>query len=192
MQTSDAGEHLKVQRLSIVDSERELFAYELLFRLPVSEQGVAMNSVLAADLIFNEEKLLRMLGNYVGFIEVDVPMLMSKSVEDLSRGRYVLELPHSMVLGKELQSRVKDLKSEGLTFALKNFHPDKDHDHSPLKSVDMVKFNHGEIGQMATMKASVALRRQNVKLIAAGVSTEADFEFCKGIGVDFFQGQLFA
>ncbi len=111
-----------IGRQPILDRERKLYAYELLFRhnhqngAEVSDDLAATATVLSH--VINELGLEASLGPYIGFVNFDARMLMSEAIEMLPHRKFVLEVLETVEITEEIVERCHKLKELGFTLAM--------------------------------------------------------------------------
>jgi EAL and modified HD-GYP domain-containing signal transduction protein len=94
--------------------------------------------------------------------------------------------PDNDVLGALLQ-----LKSSGYAIALNNL-VYGDEMRPIVERADIVKVNIRKLDRTAVSDQMKALKPFNTKLLAAEVETHEDYQFCKSLGFDYFEGYFFA
>jgi len=185
-----------IGRQPILNRDEQICAYELLFRSPESlqEANVGDASQATASVILSTLSgfgIKRILGNHPGFINLELEMLMSDSLELLPKEMVVLELLESLQVTPALIERCRELKEAGYTLAL------DDHEFSPLyeelyRIVDIVK-----VDLFVTPVDSLGPIIEKYiyypfKLLAEKVESKEEFLKCLDMGFDYFQGYYFA
>lgn len=194
--SSNADEKYLIGRQPILDRNSQICAFELLFRSASSLNHASVNdaSQATASVILNTLSgfgIKQILGDNLGFINLELEMLMSDSVELLPKELMVLELLETVAVTPELVSRCRWLKEAGFTIAL------DDHIYDPVYEelysiVDIVK-----IDLMATPVDTLEpvlehYRKYRFKLLAEKVESKEEFNRCLELGFDYFQGYYFA
>ncbi|HFE37731.1 MAG TPA: HDOD domain-containing protein [Gammaproteobacteria bacterium] len=183
-----------VGRQSIYDRELNIFAYELLYRpsegdnfAPSQFDGnkatseVMLNSFLEVGLenIVGEKRaFINMTEHFVdGSIEIPLP-----------KDSIVVEVLEDVKPTLKVIQGLKDLKSHGYVIALDDFVFDES--LMPLVPfADIIKVDLMQITQEALKGHVHAVKKSSaVKLLAEKVETQTEFEFCKELGFDYFQG----
>lgn len=183
-----------VGRQPILDKKLDIFAYELLFR---SGDGVRGNiddgdrataSVLLHTL--TEFGLDRVVQGKRAFVNITRNLLVGEEINCLPPNRIVLEILEDVEPDAEVLEAVKRLKRHGFTIALDDYV--YRHELEPLVSLaDIVKIDLPNIPRDELASHLRGLRRHPVKILAEKVETQEDFEICKELGCDFFQGYFF-
>lgn len=185
-----------IGRQPILNRDEQVCAYELLFRSAQSLTSAAVNdaSQATASVILNTLSgfgVNQILGKHKGFINVELDILMSDSLELLPKEMVVLELLETLDVTPQLIERCRELKEAGFVLAL------DDHEFSPVfeelyQLVEIVK-----VDLMATPVDSLgpAIERYRdypFKLLAEKVESKQEFLKCLDLGFDYFQGYYFA
>jgi len=99
----------------------------------------------------------------------------------------VIEILEDIVVDDELLSALKSFSSQGFRLALDDY--TFTDDKKPLFDiVDIVKIDIMDCDRDTLVSDVRDLQKCNVKLLAEKVETKEDFELCKSLGFDFFQG----
>jgi EAL and modified HD-GYP domain-containing signal transduction protein len=185
-----------IGRQPILNRDEQICAYELLFRSAQSLDAASVNdaSQATASVILNTLAgfgIQQILGKHLGFINLELDILMSDSLELLPREMVVLELLETLEVTPMLIERCRELKEAGFTLAL------DDHDYDPVyeelyQIVEIVK-----VDLMATpvdtLGATIeCYRNYPFKLLAEKVESKEEFLKCLDLGFDYFQGYYFA
>ncbi len=185
-----------IGRQPILNRDEQVCAYELLFRSAQSltEANVSDASQATASVILNTLAgfgVKQILGKHLGFINLELDILMSDSLELLPKEMVVLELLETLEVTPALIERCRELKEAGFVLAL------DDHDYDPVyeelyQLVDIVK-----VDLMATPvdtlgSAIECYRNYQFKLLAEKVESKQEFLKCLDLGFDYFQGYYFA
>ena len=185
-----------IGRQPILNRDEQICAYELLFRSAqsLSEANVNDASQATASVILNTLAgfgVKQILGKHLGFINLELDILMSDSLELLPKEMIVLELLETLEVTPTLIERCRELKEAGFVLAL------DDHDYDPIyeelyQIIDIVK-----VDLMATPVDTIGAaiecyRNYQFKLLAEKVETKEEFLKCLDLGFDYFQGYYFA
>jgi EAL and modified HD-GYP domain-containing signal transduction protein len=185
-----------IGRQPILNRDEQICAYELLFRSAQSLDAASVNdaSQATASVILNTLAgfgIQQILGKHLGFINLELDILMSDSLELLPKEMVVLELLETLEVTPMLIERCHELKEAGFTLAL------DDHDYDPVyeelyQIVEIVK-----VDLMATpvdtLGATIeCYRNYSFKLLAEKVESKEEFLKCLDLGFDYFQGYYFA
>lgn len=185
-----------IGRQPILNRDEQICAYELLFRSADSLGAANVNDASQATASVNLNTLAgfgvkQILGNHLGFINLELDILMSDSLELLPKDMVVLELLESLAVTPVLIQRCRELKEAGFVLAL------DDHEFSPIyeelyQIVDIVKIDLF-VTPVDTLEPTIEqYRSYPFKLLAEKVETKQEFLKCLDLGFDYFQGYYFA
>lgn len=191
----EQGKYL-IGRQPILNRDQQICAYELLFRSAqnLTEASVNDASQATASVILNTLSgfgIQQILGGHLGFINLELDMLMSDSLELLPKEMVVLELLESLEVTPLLLERCRELKEAGFTLAL------DDHEFSSIyeelyQIVDIVKVDLF-LTPVDTLGPTIEqYRPYPFKLLAEKVESKEEFLNCLDMGFDYFQGYYFA
>jgi EAL and modified HD-GYP domain-containing signal transduction protein len=187
-----------IARQPIVDTKQDIVAYELLFR----HDAAATTAEVTDDLMAGTRVLVNtlsnmgtqwLLGDKQAFINIAVPMLESEYLELLPPKQVVLEILETVEATPELIARCKQLRGLGFKLALDDF--EHSSTNSPLLDVaDYVKIDIQALdtAKVKEMAKLVKSRSKSIKLVAEKVEKQSEFNACKEMGFDYFQGFYFA
>jgi EAL and modified HD-GYP domain-containing signal transduction protein len=190
-----SNSHL-IGRQPILNRNEEVVAYELLFRSAGSnnEANVTDASHASASVIINTLSgfgLDHILGPHLGFINLELDLLMSDSISILPKERVVLELLETLQVTPELIERCRFLKEEGFILAL------DDHEYDPVYTelyeiVDIIKVDLFVSPLDKLSEMIERFRKYPIKLLAEKVETRDEYLRCRDMGFEYFQGYYFA
>lgn len=195
--TSQASpENVFLGRQPILGRDRELIAYELLFRTSFNNAAMVVDDFAATahviDSAFLSVGIQQAIGKKTAFINVNADILKSDIINILPREQVVLEILEHVDLSDELIEHCQKMKQNGYRLALDDVTNLRPEHMSILSTVDYVKFDIREVqleGMPALIKKAHA---HGVKVIAEKVETEEEFQACHDAGADYFQGYFFA
>lgn len=195
-QSDQTDQKYLIGRQPILNRDEQICAYELLFRSAQSltEAHVSDASQATASVILNTLAgfgIKHILGNHLGFINLELDMLMSDSLELLPKEMVVLELLESLEVTPVLIERCRELKQAGFVLAL------DDHEFSPVyeelyQLVDIVKVDLFVTPVDSLGPTIDQYRDYPFKLLAEKVETKEEFLKCLDLGFNYFQGYYFA
>lgn len=194
---TSSGSEIFLGRQPILDHKRKIVAYELLFRSEKSLTTADFTDDLAATaaVIVNtlsQFGLENVLGKHDGFMNVSASLLMSETVEILPPDRIVLEILEDVPITAAVITRCEALKDMGFRLALDDFSYKTEYDPI-LPLIDYIKVDLSITPMNKMLPALSQIRRlSNAILLAEKVETESDFEACKEMGFNLFQGFFFA
>ncbi|WP_022850268.1 EAL and HDOD domain-containing protein [Limisalsivibrio acetivorans] len=188
-----------IGRQPILDREEKITAYEILFRsgnaggANVQDNLAATSSVLVNTLQnFGVENLLQ---EKTGFINIDETVLDSGVLDILPPEKFILELLETTKVDFEVLQKVHEYKEKGFSFALDDFIFEDEYLNNFKELydvVDVIKVDFMDSDRKKLIDNMEMLKGFKVKLLAEKVETREEFELCKELGFDLFQGYYFA
>ncbi len=197
-QTPGASTHaLSVARQPILDRRLRVIGYELLFRTPFAETAVIVDDQAATSRVivesFTEIGLADLVGEHPAYINVSRDFLLSVRPLPLPPKRVVLELLEDQTVDAELLDVLEELVENGFTIALDDFEwtPDCEAllEFARIVKVDVLAQPADELPELVRRLRE---GRPGLKLLAEKVETREDFERCRELGFQSFQGYFFA
>ena len=182
-------------RQPILDRKQSLFGYELLFRgAPAGPASIDTDIAATASVIAHAAQLglERVIGDAIGFINVDAEVILSDIFGFMPRDKVVLEIMDSLPLTAPVLARITDLMSHGFRFALGDVVRDGPDVARLLGFIEYIKLDLRDIAPAALPQLAAKFKQDKKKLIAEKVETRPDFEACLAQGFDYFQGFYFA
>ncbi|NMC73598.1 MAG: EAL domain-containing protein [Geobacteraceae bacterium] len=182
-------------RQPILDRQKKIFGYELLFRAAdtlhahITDLAFAERSVISN--VLSTFGVSSVLGKHKGFINVTGDLLMNDMLEILPSDRIVIELLETITATEPVLRRCRELKDRGFLLALDDnlYHPD----YEPLYDVvDIVKIDILQASPETVLEMVKILRTRNVVLLAEKVETTQQYLDCLSLGFQLFQGYFFA
>jgi c-di-GMP-related signal transduction protein len=190
------GNQFFLGRQPIVGRNRELVAYELLFRESNANAAKIFDDVTASATViqnmFSDLGLQAALGDKQGFINLPEALLMSDIIEMLPRERVVLEILETVQLTPSVLTRCQELHAAGYMLALDDVVGLTEAQKAILPLVKLVKLDVLALRQEEIVDLVRDLRPYGVTLLAEKVETLEQYHFCREIGCDLFQGYFFA
>ncbi len=185
-----------IGRQPILNRNEQICAYELLFRSAqsLSSANVSDASQATASVILNTISgfgIQQILGNHPGFINLELDILMSDTIELLPKDMVVLELLETLEVTPQLIERCRELKEAGFVLAL------DDHEYAPryeelYNIVEIVKVDLMATPVDTLHPSILKFRNYPLKLLAEKVESKDEFLKCLELGFDYFQGYYFA
>lgn len=183
-------------RQPILDRNKELYAYELLFRdglenaFPDIDGNEATSRMVeGSQFTFGLEDFL---GDKPGFINFTLDTLLKKYPSMLPKEQVVIEILETVQPGKRLLAECQHLKEKGYVLAL------DDYIHQPVwrhfyPFIDIIKidFRDTSTDTINDIKSAIAEFPQ-IKLLAEKVETNEEFQLALDMGFTYFQGYFFS
>jgi len=183
-------QQIYIGRQAIFDRNYQVTSYELLFRSSegkVDAEGDYMTSKVLVGALM-DIGLDKISGHKMVHINASESFLESGVIESLPADQVGIEILEHVPVTDAMINICRDLKEKGYHMMLDDvvYAPHLD----PLiEIVDVVKV---DLPYVKDLTAQVrALRRFKVKLLAEKVETYEDYERCKDLGFDYFQGYFF-
>lgn len=189
-------EEIYLARQPIVDKQKSLIGFELLFRSPRKvfldpQNGMQATSTVIANA-FADLGIDEVLGPYLGFINVTGPFLFSELVEVLPKERVVLEMLEDIVFNDDVIDRCRLLSNQGYRLALDDFVGSTPMFDELLPIVSIVKIDLSLLERPAITALIQRIRQYPAKLVAERVETQEQFDWASQQGFDYYQGYYFA
>ncbi|HEY1856763.1 EAL and HDOD domain-containing protein [Acidocella sp.] len=183
-------------RQPIVGRDRELTAYELLFRSSTANAATVLDDVAASATViqrtFLDLGMPAALGDKQGFINLPASLLMSELIEVLPRERVVLEILETVPLTPDVLARCQELQEAGYTLALDDLVELTPETLAALPLVKLAKLDMVTLSREQVVDLVRDLRPYGLTLLAEKVETLEQYDFCRDLGFDLFQGYFFA
>lgn len=184
-----------VARQAILDRDKNVYGYELLFRdgkqncFPNVAPDEATSKILASNhLTLGLDEITNGRIAFINFYEDTLLYRFPTSLDPMS---VVIEIVETAPISKALLAACKHIKQLGYKLAL------DDHDFDPkwdvfLPYIDIIKIDIRESDFETIKKHIPKFLDAKVKIIAEKVETYDEFEVFKDLGCHFFQGYFYA
>jgi c-di-GMP phosphodiesterase len=191
---SDTHEGVIVARQPIFDAGWDVVAYELLYR-PLSDEAApvgpeAMTAGVMAGA-FGELGLDLLVGDRSAHINVTREFLLDMRPLPLDPRRTVLELIEDQKVDTALIDVLAEAVDAGFTLALDDFK------HAPKMDplLDLASIVKLDVRALSPKQLEAEVRKlapRNLTLVAEKVETAEEYELCRELGFDHYQGYFFA
>ena len=191
---SDTHEGVIVARQPIFDAGWDVVAYELLYR-PLSDEAApvgpeAMTAGVMAGA-FGELGLDLLVGDRSAHINVTREFLLDMRPLPLDPRRTVLELIEDQKVDTALIDVLAEAVDAGFTLALDDFK------HAPKMDplLDLASIVKLDVRALSPKQLEAEVRKlqpRNLTLIAEKVESAEEYELCRELGFDHYQGYFFA
>ena len=183
-------------RQPILDKEKKLFAYELLFRdsidniFPDIDADEATTKMIEASN-FNLG-ISEFTGNKPAFINFTLETLAQGYPETLTTEEVVVEILETVKPGKKLLAICKDLHEKGYTIALDDYiHQSVWQHFYPFISIIKIDWQDTSIATIKDVKVAIQ-DFPHIKLLAEKVETYEEYNQALELDFELFQGFFFA
>lgn len=183
-------------RQPILDRNKELYAYELLFRdglenvFPdIDGDEATSRMVEGSQFTFGLDDFL---GDKPGFINFTLDTLQKKYPSMLPKEQIVVEILETIQPGKKLLAECQQLKEKGYMLALDDYiHQGVWRHFYPF--IDIIKIDFRSTSTDTINEIKLALTDfPHIKLLAEKVETNEEFQLALDMGFSYFQGYFFS
>lgn len=182
-------------RQPILCGAQTLVAYELLFRRASNGPANVVDDLSATASVIahaSELGIDNVIGNALGFFNVDAAVLMCDFVNFLPSDKVVLEILETVQVTPELVARVSELHAQGFTFALDDVVTQSEELQPLLPLIKIIKIDITGMTKPEMAALARYFKQQKKMLLAEKVETIEQFQDCIELGFDYFQGYYFA
>lgn len=189
-------QEILLARQPILDRDRAVVAYELLFRNAdwapeLRPQGSAGDIATSQVLLnaFEELDIAAVTGSQPAYVNFTRQLILNPPPFD--HERIVIEVLEDVEVDALLIAKLGALRAQGFTIALDDFIYRADLE--PLVALaDVVKIDIRAHDDAGLVEQVGFVRRKGLRLLAEKVETHDEFERCMALGFDYFQGYFFA
>ena len=184
-----------VARQPIFNTQKKIYAYELLFRTGVTngfpdvEGNIATTSLLSSS--FFTVGIEKIAAGKLAFINFTEDLLLKGTPELFPQEKLMIEVLEDVDPSSDIIQKCREFKEKGFELALDDFVYSKKFDELlGLSNIIKVDFRLTPLDVIETMVAS--LKGHDCKLLAEKVETYEEFEKAISLGFEYFQGYFFA
>lgn len=183
-------------RQPILDLNKNLYAYELLFRDSIDNVfpdvcGDEATSKMIEASQFNMG-ISEFTANKPAFINFTAETLAQGYPEMLTNEEVVVEILETVKPGKKLLAMCKDLFEKGYTLALDDYEHQSVWAHFyPYIKIIKIDIQHSGLDEISTVKQAIR-NFPDIKILAEKVETYEEYEKAKELGCELFQGFFFS
>lgn len=182
-------------RQPILNRNQDLIGYELLFRNAASGPANIIDDLSATAAVIAHTSHLgieKVIGETIGFVNVDAAVLMSDIFQVLPREKVVLEIVETMKVTPGILLRIRELVNAGFRFALDDVVADSEDVQQLMPMMDIIKVDLCDMSLPSLLALTPKFKLSGKRLLAEKVETHAQFQTCLDLGFDYFQGYYFA
>lgn len=183
-------------RQPILDENKNLYAYELLFRDSIDNVFPEIDGDEATSKMIEASKfnigICEFTGNKPAFINFTLETLSQGYPEMLTNEEVIIEILETVKPGKKLLGLCKDLHSKGYTIAL------DDYEHQSVWAhfypfIKIIKIDIQQTGLEEIKQVIAAIKdHPHIDLLAEKVETYQEYDQALKLGFKYFQGYFFA
>jgi EAL and modified HD-GYP domain-containing signal transduction protein len=183
-------------RQPILDKNKQLFGYELLFRDSIDNvfpdiDGDEATSKMVEASQFNMG-ISEFTGSKPAFINFTLETLKKNYPEMLTTEEIVVEILETVKPGKKLLAICKDLHKKGYILALDDYKHQSVWMHFyPYISIIKIDIRESDLDEIKEVIHSIA-NFPHIKLLAEKVETYEEYNLTLSLGFEYFQGYFFA
>ncbi len=181
-------------RQRIVDAEREIFGYELLYRgadraVVSADPDAATRCVM--ERVFLQWGMEHVVGDRFGLMNASASLVVNGLHEAMPPEGIIIEMPEPSPFDDATVDALRRARMNGYHFALDNVSRLGDLEHSellPLASlvkIELTTAHHAEIERLIAVARD---RSPGVLVVAEKVESHDEFNRCVDHGFDLFQG----
>jgi len=183
-------------RQPILDKEKNLFAYELLFRDSIDNVFPEIDGDEATTKMIEASKFNLGIGEFTAnkpaFINFTLETLSLGYAKMLSTDEVVVEILETVKPGKKLLAICKDLYDQGYTLALDDYVHKKVWTHFyPFIKIIKIDWKISSLDDIKEVKQAIS-NYPKIKLLAEKVETYEEYNQAVELGFELFQGFFFA
>lgn len=180
-----------IGRQPIFDRSLQVFGYELLYRSADMNKAVFSDANHATSVVmsntFLEIGLERLVGDRLAFLNLTRAFLLGEYPIPHRHDRLVLEVLEDITIDDELVEAVQRLAKNGFKLALDDVVNPQDVERL-LGIAHMVKVDLMQTDRSVLAEHVEVYKKHGIKMLAEKIETKEEFEWCKELGFDYFQG----
>ncbi len=183
-------------RQPILDKEKKLYGYELLFRDSITNVFPDVDADEATTKMIEASNfnlgISEFTGNKPAFINFTLETLIQGYPETLTTDEVVVEILETVKPGKRLLAICKDLHEKGYTIALDDYiHQTVWHHFYPFINIIKIDWRDTSVDIINEVKLAIE-KFPHIKLLAEKVETYEEYNQALELGFELFQGFFFA
>lgn len=193
--SSAKSDAVYIGRQPIYNCDLKVTAYELLYRDSEANFADGVDGeMMTTQVIINaflDIGIDELVGEHIAFINIPRGYIIGEQTHSLPKDRVVLEVLEDVEVDDKVVLGVQNLVDQGYNIALDDFIY---HDTvQPLvKLANIIKIDLMALDRAKLDQYVKRLKSQDVKLLAEKVETKEEFDYCKLLGFDYYQGYFFS
>ncbi|RCW57360.1 EAL and HDOD domain-containing protein [Halanaerobium sp. ST460_2HS_T2] len=182
-------------RKPVLDSNQEVFAYEIIFKNSIEEKGISENSKLFIEEISDDIKFFENSNLADGkkvFIHFNADLIQSEVPQLVSKDNLGIEISEDIKLKNEIINTIKKLKDNGCLLILNQ--SVKNPAVNLYEYADIIKIDYKKASKTEHRSFIETIRNKNssqIKFLAQNIDEHHQFKEAKAAGFDYFQGVFF-
>ncbi len=186
-----------IGRQPIIDHDGYIFAYDLHFSIagdkPISQR--ASVSTLISTLL-NSYGVKNILGERLGFIQIDHTVLLSDMVESIPKEHFVLSILDSTILDMQVYNKIIQLHKDGYQLALHDITLNSIPKLKKLKHLfpymSYIKINMHDFSEQYLVKFKEVLSPYAIKIIGTHIDNYDLYGTALSLNFTYAQGNYFS
>jgi EAL and modified HD-GYP domain-containing signal transduction protein len=183
-------------RQPILDKDKNLFAYELLFRDSIDNVFPDIDGDEATSKMVEASQFNMGISDFTGskpaFINFTLETLTQGYPEMLTPEEVVVEILETIKPGKKLLALCQDLHKKGYTLALDDYEHQNVWVHFyPYIKIIKIDIQQSSIDEIKQVILAIQ-EHPHIKLLAEKVETYEEYNQMQQLGFDYYQGYFFA
>lgn len=193
---TNTTEDIYLGRQPILDRNKRLYGFELLFRSGSANRAVVVDDRAATSAVIvrtlSEFGIETVVERFPAFINCNAAILMGDAVHLLPPERTVLEILETTAADEAILRRCRELREHGYRLALDDFQGTNEMNAAFLALADIIKVD--VLGMTPVQLKNVTGQAAAAKamLLAEKVESEQEFRLCLDLGYQLFQGYYFS
>ena len=182
-------------RQPIFGRRLEVFAYELLYREGSRKTAGVVDGDQATSRVlinaFTEIGLERVTGDRPAFVNLTRGFILGEYPLPAVPDRLILEVLEDVRADPEVVAALRALARRGYRIALDDFELEDDTD-GLVELADIVKLDFRALDEQQLVSHTRELKSRGRLLLAEKLETQDEFELCRELGFEYFQGYFLA
>ena len=186
-----------IARQPILDRQKRLFAYEVLYRssmansFPAHVDGDEATHTVLAHVLFNIG-LDTITGNRKALINFPENHLLQRTPTQLPQKRCIIEILESILPTPEIFAACQELREKGYILALDDF-DFNEQSAQLIPFVHIVKVDFQGIDRENLVENMARMQHhQGIQWLAEKIENHEEFQLALSLGFDYFQGYFFS
>lgn len=174
-------------------SDKRIVAFEILLDNGDDDGASALSEFLAgSDIIrtYADVYQNRQIEHVPLFLKVRPSVLMALQMHPEPARQYVLEVALHDGVPAGLVDKLRMLGASGYQLALANYVPDDPDMQALLECVQIVRLDLRHIDMLKASDTIWQLRGSDTKVLVDGIDHPSQFDVCRDLGIDYFQGDF--